>query len=229
MREMSYGAGARPHVSLPWDLFATVNSPSHFHLCLFMHLGLLILFMRSPDPQGNPMCELSVPNTGGYKASCGGPHGKTTTPIKTHTRLWCRASALQFCGKSCSQGLSPPALQASCAPRNRVSASLTQVPPLKRLYWQPWLRHLHHLLLKDLDQVTFLPSASYLSTSSPLFCLLLLPWVPKREETFGLMLLGHEIISHLHMCHLTTCLSEGENGILRSQCPLPCLLPALSP
>ena len=104
MREMSYGAGARPHVSLPWDLFATVNSPSHFHLCLFMHLGLLILFMRSPDPQGNPTCELSVPNTGGYKASCGGPHGKTTTPIKTHTRLWCRASALQFCGGNCSRG-----------------------------------------------------------------------------------------------------------------------------
>lgn len=54
---------------LAWDLFATVNSLSHFHLCLFMHLVLLILFMRNPDPQRNPTCELSVLNTGGYKAS----------------------------------------------------------------------------------------------------------------------------------------------------------------
>ena len=32
------------------------------------------------------------------------------------------------------------------------------------------------------------------------------------------MLLSSEIISHLHMCHLTMCLFVVENGILRSQC-----------
>lgn len=34
--EMSYGAGAGPHLSLALNLFATINSPSHFYPRLFI-------------------------------------------------------------------------------------------------------------------------------------------------------------------------------------------------
>ena len=145
---MSYGAGASPHVSLAWDLFATINSASHFHLgssCIWSYSYCL----------WGVQIHREILHVSRCKALCRGPHGKGTTPNKNTHQFWCQASALQFSGKSCSQGRSPPALQASCALRNRMPASLTQVPPLNGLYW---LRHLKHLLLRDLDQVTFLPS-----------------------------------------------------------------------
>ena len=156
---MSCGAGARPQVSPAWDLFATISSPSHFRLCLFMHLVLLILFMRSPDLQGNPACEPSSLTTGGYKALCSEPHGKAATPHKNTYQALVQSQCTAVLWEELQSRTQPPALHASCAPRNRMSSSLTQVPPLKRLYWQPWLRHLHHLLLGDLQPLALLSPA----------------------------------------------------------------------
>lgn len=58
------------------------------------------------NPRRNPLCDLSDLTTGNYRAllSLAGLTGKLSSPHHT----WCIASAFQFSGRSCSQGLRNP-------------------------------------------------------------------------------------------------------------------------
>lgn len=169
---MSYGAGAGPHVSLALDLSATINSPSHFPFPpLSLHsTGSTLTGCEESSSAGIPWnVILQAWLQAIIRHGLGASWGKLPSPHQ----LWYWARAMQFSRRSCSQGLSPTAPEASCAQRNTMSAFLSQMPPLKNggLSWGPWLRHLHeHLLIRAWTQALFLSLIQCFSTSSPLIC-----------------------------------------------------------
>lgn len=71
------------------------------HIYFFFAGNVSRLYLRSPAPSQNPLCDLSCLTIGNYKALPGRPQGWGCSPLHIDS---CMASELQFSGGSCSPG-----------------------------------------------------------------------------------------------------------------------------